>query len=300
MSDPAMESRLAQARREATESARQIAVAVQDPLIRAVADGNALAVCSLLDEDADPNVVEAVGFAVQLTPLHVAAMAGRLEVCAILLDSGADPTRALGDGATARDVAVNTGWFAVAGFLEMLPVMRRKALSMNPGHSYLELAYPFREREGKGEPCSQCGVPVPDEFRFDHVSSHLWQIRVSRGESGPREPARSATEERVIADFKIWNYGRLRLTDRAIYLVSNEPLAFFPDQTGTSVPWPEVQSTGYAIRADPTSLLPWAKVHHVIVRGHHGLGGLDIACNSERQASEIRAAIDSEIDRCHT
>jgi hypothetical protein len=104
-------------------------------------------------------------------------------------------------------------------------------------------------------------------------------------------------EEKVIADFRIWNSGHLRLTDRGIYMISYESGVFFPSQDAVSIPWREVQSIGYSESGDPYSLLPWSKVHRVVVRGHMGIGGMEIACKSDAQARQISAAINDILRR---
>ena len=71
-------------------------------LLNAVNDGDAAGLARLLAAGADPNASIAVrtqsGGAVQDTTLVAAARHGRLEAARLLLDAGADPSRASSDG----------------------------------------------------------------------------------------------------------------------------------------------------------------------------------------------------------
>jgi ankyrin repeat protein len=86
------------------------------PLHAAVAGRNAEAVTAILDHGADPNARQQVGY----TPLMSAASSNREDLVHLLLARGADPALVSDDGKTAAAIAVEHGFTALAGQLEML------------------------------------------------------------------------------------------------------------------------------------------------------------------------------------
>jgi ankyrin repeat protein len=93
-----------------------------DQLLKAVAEGDEAAVARLLASGTDPNASVAAhtpsGEMGQTTALCAAATHGRLEVVRLLLEGGADPSRAASDGFTPLMVAVF--W---SGHLEILRLL---------------------------------------------------------------------------------------------------------------------------------------------------------------------------------
>jgi ankyrin repeat protein len=92
-----------------------------DQLVTAVKEGDGAAVARLLTAGADPNASvpwrTPSGEAVHSSALWEAAGHGRLEVAQLLLDAGADPSRADGDGATPLMVAASYGHLEVLRLL---------------------------------------------------------------------------------------------------------------------------------------------------------------------------------------
>jgi hypothetical protein len=155
-------------------------------LARAASEGTVLEVVGLLQQGASP----LSGF-----PLALAAGVGRLEVCAILLDAGADPGLRTSQDMTARDLAQASGHLSVANFLGVVSKMLAEGHELSPGHSYLEIARIVRSKEDRGESCPRCGVRVPAPASQDHIYSHAWEIQVKQG----RAAGRPAAPERVDA-----------------------------------------------------------------------------------------------------
>ena len=86
------------------------------PLHAAVAGRSAEAVAAILDAGGDPNARQQVGY----TPLMGAAGSNREDLVNLLLARGADPSLESEDGKTAAAIAVEHGFAALAGQLEML------------------------------------------------------------------------------------------------------------------------------------------------------------------------------------
>jgi ankyrin repeat protein len=101
-------------------------------LVTAAGEGDVAAVSRLLAAGADPNASVAVrtpsGEVVQDTALCVAAQLGRLEVARLLLEGGADPGRADGDGTTPLMVA------AGIGHLEVLRLLLGRGAAVDVAH----------------------------------------------------------------------------------------------------------------------------------------------------------------------
>ncbi len=172
-----MDETILGAQRAADDALRFITANSRDPLIAALSNGTLLKVCALLDAGANANMT--VPAAEGMTALGVAALGGRVEACAVLLDAGADPRRRMGDEITARDVAVNAGRFTTAKFLEETERMANMGMRPGPGQSYLELAWITMRQAKQGETCRDCGARVPSESSFDHLTSHLRQVERS-------------------------------------------------------------------------------------------------------------------------
>ena len=140
-------------------------------------DGAVVEIMHLLIQGANPDVVSAGG----VRPLHRAGENGRLEVCAMLLDAGADPTARTTQGSTASGLAANAGYPTVAMFLRSVEVIAARGDELSPGHSHLEMCRLVPGREQVGERCPKCGVPIPASSFDDHVASHLWEDLVKTG-----------------------------------------------------------------------------------------------------------------------
>jgi ankyrin repeat protein len=88
------------------------------PLHSAAANGDpelaAGMAAALLAAGAEPDAVQEGGF----TPLHEAALNGKLELARLLLNHGADPARLTRDGQTPRDLAAKNGHQAVLDLLK--------------------------------------------------------------------------------------------------------------------------------------------------------------------------------------
>jgi ankyrin repeat protein len=98
-------------------------------LMMVVREGDGAAVARLLAAGADPNALVAVrtasGRLAQETVLREAAAHGRLEAARLLLDGGADPSRACGDGFTPL---INA---AMAGQLEVLRLLLARGAAVD-------------------------------------------------------------------------------------------------------------------------------------------------------------------------
>jgi Ankyrin repeat len=145
-------------------------------LVVASADGAVLEIMHLLIQGADPDAVSAGG----VRPLHRAGEKGRLEVCAMLLDAGADPTARTTQGSTASGLASNAGHPTVALFLGSVELSAARGYELSPGHSHLEMCRLAPGREQVGDRCPKCGLSAPGSFN-DHVASHLWEDLVKTG-----------------------------------------------------------------------------------------------------------------------
>jgi ankyrin repeat protein len=90
-------------------------------LAKAATEGDGVAVTRLLAAGADPNASARAGTpdgeVFQTTPLCMAAQNGRLEAARLLLDGGADPSRADGNGATAL---MQAAWLGQLEVLQLL------------------------------------------------------------------------------------------------------------------------------------------------------------------------------------
>jgi ankyrin repeat protein len=103
-------------------------------LVMAAQDGNGAAVARLLAAGVDPNASMAgrlpSGEVVHTTALRAAADRGRLEAVRLLLDAGADPSRAGGDGTTPLMAAAGKGQLEV---LRLLLARGAVVDAVNPG-----------------------------------------------------------------------------------------------------------------------------------------------------------------------
>jgi len=84
------------------------------PLHYAALNGRVDIVATLLEHGADPNVQDKFG----RTPLHLAASEGRVDVVRLLLERGADPTVKDKDGDTPLDIARRRGHREVVSLIE--------------------------------------------------------------------------------------------------------------------------------------------------------------------------------------
>jgi ankyrin len=82
------------------------------PLMRAVNDGTAAIVAILLGTGADPSRT-----GMSVTPLHGACKLGRLEIAGMLLRAGADPTTRHAGGVTALNMAIEEGHTGIVRLL---------------------------------------------------------------------------------------------------------------------------------------------------------------------------------------
>lgn len=101
------------------ESGAKVAGRSRKPLentpLNAAAAGNHLEVCRLLlDSGADPNARQSGGY----VPLHAAAQNGNRALVELLLERGVDRGLRTDDGRTAQDLAREAGWEALLEILE--------------------------------------------------------------------------------------------------------------------------------------------------------------------------------------
>ena len=104
-----------------------------DCLLEAAQEGDGAAVARLLAAGADPNALVTrrtpLGEVVRVTPLVAAAARGRVEVAMLLLEGGADPSRANSDGnGTPLMVA------AQSGHLELLRLLLARGAAVDAAH----------------------------------------------------------------------------------------------------------------------------------------------------------------------
>ncbi len=102
------------------------------PLHLAALNGRVDIVASLLEHGADPNVQDKFG----RTPLHLAALNGHVDVVRLLLEHGADPTVKNKDGDTPLDIARARGHREVVSLIEKFHIeewLRRRREPSRPG-----------------------------------------------------------------------------------------------------------------------------------------------------------------------
>jgi Ankyrin repeat len=166
---------------------------LDSPLLAAVGNVEAVsAVADLLAAGAEPNVTTGVG---GVTPLHIAALLGRIEVCAMLMDAGADPILRA-NGRTARDAAIFGGQPLSVLFLDVAMAFRQEGRRLARGHSFMETTRMIRKEKNEGDPCGGCGIRVPANAKADHAAGHLWETGVQKGKfvRGWAAPGRERTE----------------------------------------------------------------------------------------------------------
>jgi hypothetical protein len=151
-------------------------------LVMAAGKGDGAAVARLLAAGADPNALVPgqmpSGEVFQTTALHAAAVHGRPEAVRLLLDAGADPSLANGDGATPLIQAAGTGHPEVVRLL----LARGAAVdAVDPGNGFAAFHYACFENQAEcAEALVRAGCDVGLKDNDGHTGQQLAEAQGSK------------------------------------------------------------------------------------------------------------------------
>jgi ankyrin repeat protein len=184
-----------------TEPEPAAVVRVRGPaakLVTAAAEGDGAAVARLLAAGADPNALVAgrtpSGKAVHRSALFAAARYGRLEAARLLLEAGADPSLADGDGATPLMVAASYGQ------LEVLRLLLRWGAvvdAVSPGNGGTAFHHACGSNQAEcAEELARAGCDVGLKENNGHTGR---EVAEARGHAPVVERLRAAVAEQLRA-----------------------------------------------------------------------------------------------------